>query len=77
MDRKYIYYILQRLGMIDDHDVYCSEEDYRDPAELFEDTCKNLPELMDFVNELFTYNDQTMIKEFLICLLYDDNRNDK
>lgn len=74
MNKQEIYDLLSKLGMIEEDDRLCSEEnpDRRSDAEAFEeDTCSDLPSVMNFVDELFFNNDEATIKKFLVCLLFN------
>ncbi len=55
------YTILSKLGMLDE------DEDY----EVFYNACKNLPTLMNYIDDLCSMNDLDRIKKFLVCFLYN------
>lgn len=63
MTKKEIYEIMDRLGMIDEG----SPKD----NEFAEKNCKDLVSVMNFVDDLFIYNDETTIKKFLTVLFFE------
>lgn len=76
MTNKEIYEIMDKLQMVDDADTQLIhsvvERDFRTGAERFqEDVCKDLISVINFVDQLTTFNDLNTLKKFLIVLLYD------
>lgn len=76
MTNKEIYEIMSKLQMVDDADTQLihpvAERDFRTGAERFqEDVCTDLISVINFVDELTTFNDLNTLKKFLIVLLYD------
>lgn len=76
MTNKEIYEILDKLQMVDDADNQpirsAVECDSRTGAERFqEDVCTDLISVINFVDQLTTFNDLNTLKKFLIVLLYD------
>lgn len=64
MTNKHIYDIIVQLGMIDETDL--TESDLN----LFENTSnKDLVKIMNFVDQLVTYNDLDTIKKLLVAIL--------
>lgn len=61
MEKKEIYNILNTLGMVENKEL---------SLELLEDICKDLPALMNFVDNLCLDNDLDTIQKFLVCLFY-------
>lgn len=55
MSKNKIFNLLERLGMID-------EENVKVPSS------KDVISIINFVDDLMTYNDEHTIKKFLICL---------
>lgn len=76
MTNKEIYEIMDKLQMIDNADAQIIhsvvECDSRTGAERFqEDVCTDLISVINFVDQLTTFNDLNTLKKFLIVLLYD------
>ena len=82
LTNREIYEIADKLGMIDHSDKNCcaidkcEENHFETAADEFEmSTSKDLVSLMNFVEELLMYNDSNIIKNFLVAVLYNNNKD--
>lgn len=77
MRNKDIYNIAYRLNMIEDDDkTLCNgdeNEPYLSPAERFEETSTaDLISVINFVDDLTTYNGLETIKQFLVAVIWEN-----